>query len=75
MKKFLLSTLAVVFPWIIMLIDDNPGGAVLALILQATILGWIPSSMWALRVVRENILHQKGTGKPSDAAKKARAAS
>ena len=26
------------------------GGAILALILQATLIGWIPASMWAWRV-------------------------
>ena len=47
MKSFLMSTLAIFFPWAIMLIDDNPGGALLAIILQATLIGWIPASMWA----------------------------
>lgn len=45
--------LAVVFPWVVILMDDNPGGAILALILQVTIIGWIPASMWAMRVMRE----------------------
>ncbi|KTD17717.1 hypothetical protein [Legionella jordanis] len=46
--------LAVFFPWIVLLLDDNPGGALVALIMQATLIGWIPASVWALRVVREN---------------------
>lgn len=51
MKKFFLKTIAVFFPCIIIFFDDNPGGALLALILQATIIGWIPAAMWALRIV------------------------
>jgi hypothetical protein len=51
MKQFLRSTLAITFPWVIILSDDNPGGAFLALILQATIIGWIPASMWAWKIV------------------------
>ena len=54
MKSFLMSTLAIFFPWAIMLIDDNPGGALLAIILQATLIGWIPASMWAWRVVHKD---------------------
>ncbi|WED42714.1 hypothetical protein [Legionella cardiaca] len=46
--------IAIFFPWIILLLDDNPGGAVVALIMQATVIGWIPAGIWALRVVKEN---------------------
>lgn len=53
MKNFIMSTLAIFFPWVVMLIEDNLGGALLALILQATVIGWIPASMWAWRVVHE----------------------
>ena len=53
MKNFFQSMLAVFVPWVIMLMDDNPGGAILALILQVTVIGWIPAAMWALRIVRE----------------------
>ena len=50
-KRALMSILAVFFPWIVMLIYDNPGGALVALILQATLIGWIPASVWAWRTV------------------------
>jgi hypothetical protein len=55
--RFFLSGLAIAFPWVILLFNDNPGGAIMALILQATIIGWIPAAMWAWRVVhgKENI--------------------
>ncbi|KTC87009.1 hypothetical protein [Legionella brunensis] len=48
------TCLALSFPWAVLLLDDNPGGALVALIMQATLIGWIPASIWALRVVQEN---------------------
>ncbi len=50
-KRIFMSILAIVFPWMVLLINDNPGGALIALILQATAIGWIPASMWAWRIV------------------------
>lgn len=50
-RNILMSFLAVFFPWLALLIYDNPGGAVFTLILQATLIGWIPASIWAWRVV------------------------
>ena len=57
-KRSLMSFLAVFFPWIVMLAYDNPGGALISLILQATLVGWIPASIWAWRTVH-------GTTKPN----------
>lgn len=51
--------LAAFFPWLVLLLDDNPGGALVALIMQATIVGWIPASIWALRVVQEGSEEKK----------------
>lgn len=59
MKRALMSLLAVFFPWLVMLIYDNPGGAIVALILQATLVGWIPASIWAWRTIYETT--KKGT--------------
>lgn len=53
MKKKLMSVVAIFFPWLVLLLYDNPGGAFLALFLQATVVGWIPASMWAWRVIHE----------------------
>ena len=50
-KRILMSILAMFFPWVVLLIYDNPGGAIISLIMQATIIGWIPATMWAWRVV------------------------
>ena len=54
--------LAIFFPWLSLLINDNPGGAFVALIMQVTIIGWPFASAWALRVHREN----KEASKKSD---------
>lgn len=53
MKRLFLSFLAMVFPWLIQLMYDNPGGALIALIMQASILGWLPASLWAFKTIRE----------------------
>ena len=49
MKKMLMMLLALFFPWLILLFNDNPGGAFLSLILQVTVIGWPFATMWALR--------------------------
>lgn len=53
MKRFFSSLLAIFFPWLILLMHDNPGGAFVSMIMQATIVGWPFASVWALRVMRE----------------------
>ena len=50
-KNFGTKFLAIIFPWAILLMHDNPGGALVAVILQATGVGWIPASMWAFRTL------------------------
>lgn len=63
MKRFFLSLLAIMLPWVILIIYDNPGGAVLALVLQATGIGWIPASYWAWRVVHYDAQHKQNKPK------------
>jgi uncharacterized membrane protein YqaE (UPF0057 family) len=50
-RRFFMSFIAVFLPWVALLIYDNPGGALVALIMQATLIGWIPASIWALRTI------------------------
>lgn len=50
-RRIFMSFIAVFLPWVALLIYDNPGGALVALIMQATLIGWIPASIWALRTV------------------------
>ncbi|ARG96318.1 hypothetical protein B6N58_00675 [Legionella micdadei] len=52
-KSFFMGFLAIFFPWLALLIEDNPGGALVALILQASVIGWLPATVWAWRTVRE----------------------
>lgn len=51
MKRIVMSVLAIFLPWLVLLLADNPGGAFLALIMQATIIGWPFAAIWAWRVV------------------------
>ncbi len=46
--------LSFAFPWLVLLIYDNPGGAIVALFMQATLIGWPPATIWAMRTVKEN---------------------
>ena len=50
MKRFLILFFAVFFPWILMLKNDNPGGAFVALVLQATLIGWPLATIWSWRI-------------------------
>jgi hypothetical protein len=49
MKKSLIVFLAVCFPWFVFLINDNPTGALLSLVLQVTVIGWPFATVWAYR--------------------------
>lgn len=48
-----MSLLAILFPWLILLFEDNPGGAVVALVMQASVIGWPFASVWALRTMKD----------------------
>ncbi len=63
MKRFFWSLLAIFFPWVVLLLDDNPGGAVVALVMQATLFGWIPASMWAWRIAHGTVEGKKNEKK------------
>lgn len=65
MKQFFTAMLAILLPWVVIMMDDNPGGAILALILQATLIGWIPASMWAWQVAHKDVGKQKKTKEES----------
>lgn len=65
MKRFFYGMLAIALPWVIIMMDDNPGGAILALILQGTLIGWIPAAMWAWRVSHQPSWHTNTKKKES----------
>jgi hypothetical protein len=58
-KKLFLSFIALFFPWIVFLVYDNPRNALLAFILQATVIGWFPATIWALKTILEEEKHKK----------------
>ena len=51
MKRFFTLCLVFAFPWLVLLYKDNPGGALLALVMQTSVIGWLPASLGALRVL------------------------
>jgi len=51
MKQKILSVLALFLPWAVLLAYDNPGGAFVALVMQATIIGWPFATAWAWRTI------------------------
>lgn len=53
MKKIILWFFTIFFPWIVLLINDDPVGALIALLMQVTIIGWIPASIWARRSIKK----------------------
>jgi len=50
MKRIIMAILSIFLPWLVLLINDNPGGAFVAMVLQATVVGWPFASIWAWRV-------------------------
>ena len=53
-KHPLLSLVAILFPCAILFSDDNPLGGFVALVMQATLIGWIPAVMWAWKIVHRD---------------------
>lgn len=49
MKRLFIAFFALIAPWLVMLLNDNPGGALAVLVLQVTIIGWPIASVWAWR--------------------------
>lgn len=43
---------ALVFPWFAFLKARRPRAGVLVMVLQISIVGWLPATVWALRVER-----------------------
>ncbi len=59
MKRIFLFFLTLFFPWFVLLINDDPVGALIALVMQVTLIGWIPAVIWARRSVREKALKKR----------------
>lgn len=52
--RFFLYLSALFFPWLILFLEDNPGGAAIALVMQATVIGWPFATVWAFRTIHES---------------------
>ena len=63
-KRFFKSMLAIFVPWVILLMYGNIGGAIISLILQATIIGWIPAAIWAWRTLHGTLNKPDSTENP-----------
>jgi hypothetical protein len=59
MKKILYFLLALLFPWFIFFMDEKFGKALVALMLQASVIGWIFATVWAWRVAKESFVEEK----------------
>lgn len=55
MKRKLVLLTAIFFPWIALFACDKPGGALVALCLQITLIGWLPASIWAWKEVKKTM--------------------
>ncbi len=67
MKKTSLLILAIVFPWLAVLILGKPIASLVCLALQMTFVGWIPASMWAYKFVKKQCKTPVKATKPETA--------
>lgn len=61
MKRIFMLFLCIAFPWMVLFINDDPIGAFIAMVMQATIIGWIPASIWAWNSVKKSSSNKKPT--------------
>ncbi len=52
-KRTSMFFLSIALPWLVLLINDDPVGAFIAIIMQVTVIGWIPASIWAWNSVKK----------------------
>ena len=57
MKRIFMWFLSAGFPWIVLLIADDPIGALIALVMQVSIIGWIPASIWAWKAYKKSLIN------------------
>lgn len=51
MRRFLMIGCALLLPWLALMLKGRMLQGLLCLVLQITILGWVPAAIWALMVV------------------------
>ena len=54
MKRKFMFFLSLILPWVVLLINDDLVGAIIAIVLQVTIIGWLPATVMAWRSVKKN---------------------
>jgi uncharacterized membrane protein YqaE (UPF0057 family) len=54
MFRHFMTFLAIFFPWVVLFAKDNPGGGLICIALQASVIGWLPASIWAFKVIHED---------------------
>ena len=59
MKRLFLAFFAFVFPFVVFLVLDLPGAALVALGLQSTIIGWPIAIIWAFKQVSKELEEDK----------------
>jgi len=64
--RMMWALLSLAFPWLVLLIHDNPGGALVALFMQVTIIGWLPATAWAMRTAMEASADKKAAKQSSN---------
>jgi Na+/melibiose symporter-like transporter len=69
MEKTLNTLLAIAFPWIVFLLYDNPLAALLALLMQVTVIGWPFAVFWAWRTIHQNSHKPKPKKKTQELSK------
>jgi uncharacterized membrane protein YqaE (UPF0057 family) len=57
--RTLMILLGIIFPWLVFFLIGRTWEGVLCLVLQLTVLGWIPASIWALITVFKSRPHSK----------------
>jgi uncharacterized membrane protein YqaE (UPF0057 family) len=45
---------AILLPWLAVLLGRHPFKAAVCLVLQLSVVGWIPAAIWAVTVVNED---------------------
>ena len=45
---------AILLPWLAVLLGRHPFKAIACLLLQLTVVGWIPAAIWAVMVVQDD---------------------
>ena len=51
--------IALIFPWLLFFTIGRPFAGVICLVLQITVLGWIPAAIWAVYALSQYKTDQK----------------